>query len=89
MDVHDPAENRAKLKTLMKLVIKMLLHKWHEVSSLSGQLLASHRDYVAWLLVSHSFSQSVNQPLSQAAVSKSVGQLTRKSISRSISQSVR
>lgn len=42
--MNDPAEIRAKLQTLVKLVIEMLLHKWHEISSLGGELLASHRD---------------------------------------------
>ena len=50
----------------MKLVIEMLLHKWHEVSSLGGELLASHRDYVAWLVVSHSVRKSVNEPTTQS-----------------------
>lgn len=42
--MNDPAEIRAKLQTLVKLIIEMLVYKWLEISSLGGELLASHRD---------------------------------------------
>jgi len=103
LDVHDPTENRAKLQTLTKLVIEMLLHKWHDVSSFGGELLASHRDYVAWLVVSHSVSKSISQLVTQSGsqevsqsvnhsenqlVGQSVNQLDSRSVRQSVSERV-